>query len=142
MTLIALSGCGPPQLEATLDKGLVPLDDDTEVQCPIAGVYVNQSDGVTASLTTLNGLCRLQLSCGATAWLFDQGGNQWMVLMETGLGDTAGGCGYPAQYTNHVDTNGTTHSGQYYSATFSLYAGIGYQGGFMPSQLNQPWVKQ
>ena len=145
LVALSLSGCGQSQSPTSVsNKGFNPIGGNggNGAQCALTGVYVNQSDGVQASLTTLNGLCRLQLSCGAAAWLFDQGGNQWMVLMETSLGDGPGGCGYPAQYTSYADTNGVNHSGMFYNATFGFYAGIGFQGGFMPSQLNHPWVKQ
>lgn len=133
----AVSTTDAPELNiaATPTPTATPVPTATPNQCAIVGQYTNQSDAIQATITDSNGECLIALSCGLTAWLFDTAGNTWKLLVVAADGQTAGGCGLPNTFTNF---NGK--SGRYYDVSFGNYSGT-WQGGFIPSQLNNVWSK-
>lgn len=143
--LFTLSACGPsavPTQQASnpfsnSGQSSPPLVQPTPAcAIPIVGVFQNQSDGVTATIAERNGACGIQLSCGLTGYIFDQGGNQYMLIVSTIEGDTIGGCAMPNQSTNFGGK-----AGPFFQLSFGNYPGIGWHGGFMPSETNNTWSK-
>jgi len=148
LSLIILTACGSSNGGSTEQRsfnpnlvggGGSPVNPGGGASCtiPAVGQYQNNSDGIIATVGERNGECGIQLSCGLIGYIYDLGGNQYFVIVDTPSGDTVGGCAFPANSTSYQGKHGPYNSG----VTFGNYAGIGWQGGFLPSEANNPWTK-
>lgn len=90
----------------------------------IVGKFQNVGDGIVMTVSTRNGECGFELSCGFKGYVYPLGGNMYRMIANASEGDTWNGCGLSGASTVYEGK-----SGQFYDFggfSFSMGQWLGY----------------